>query len=291
MIILRRDALHVGRCTEGSPHASGIASTRATLLLVLIGLVALVSSSRAQNNPPRQFENSPPRPFQETAPGLVEGAPGVVTPQRITDEIEAWAKKRDESNGTPVERTFDFTIFHADSTAEFTALARYSLLILTVVTQKPEELPLKRVYLRTADWEIPLLKISSWRRNIDQTLLTYKMYGPYREDGFYLFPTSAYLRVAQLQADFAANRSDLPLLELPAQLGPKWLRTLQNPDPVPNALPNLKALQAFIKRRTSGFPIPDSLPQAALAKAPFPESLPQAAEPKKPGSLRELFNR
>jgi hypothetical protein len=138
--------------------------------------------------------------------------------------------------------------------AEFDALGRYAVIILTVVTQRADELPLKRVYLRMPDRELPVLKIASWRKNVDQTLATYKMYGAYREDGFYLFPTAAFLRIAQLQVDLAANRSGLPVLELPFRGGPNWLRTLPNPDPLPGARPNLKALQEFITRQTSAFP-------------------------------------
>jgi hypothetical protein len=28
------------------------------------------------------------------------------------------------------------------------------------------------------------VKLANWRRNVDQALVTYKMYEPYREDGF-----------------------------------------------------------------------------------------------------------
>ena len=159
-----------------------------------------------------------------------------------------------------------------------------------MVTQSVQELPLKRVYLRMPDREISLLKIASWRRDVDQTP-TYKMYGPYREDGFYLFPLSAYLRVAQLQADLTANRSGLPLLEFPYPNGPDWLKTMQNPDALPNALPNLRALQQFIKRETSGFPIPTSLPSIPEARRPAPAAVPQPDEPTKPASLKDLFKK
>jgi hypothetical protein len=97
--------------------------------------------------------------------------------------------------------------------------------IRSVVTQSAEELPLKRVYLRMPDREVPILKIASWRRDVDQTLVTYKMYGPYREDGFYLFPLGAYLRIAQLQVDLAAHRIALPVLELPSQGVPQTHRS------------------------------------------------------------------
>jgi hypothetical protein len=142
------------------------------------------------------------------------------------------------------------------------------------------------------DREIPVLKIASWRRDVDQALATYKMYGPNREDGFYLFPLTAYLRVAQLQADLAANRLSLPVLELPTQSGPPWLRTMQNPDPLPGALPSLRALQKFIKECTSGFPIPTSLPQVVPeARRPTPELSPQSDETKKPATLKDLFKK
>jgi hypothetical protein len=216
----------------------------------------------------------------------------LVTPERQTGKLEAWAKELEEKQSRPLERQIYYTGLHARDLAEFDALGRYSLLILTVVTQSAGELPVKRVYLRMPDREVPVLKIASWRRNIDQTLATYKMYGPYREDGFYLFPLSAYLRVAQLQADLAANRLSLPVLELPTDVGPDWLKTMQDPDPLPGALPKLRALQDFIRRNTSGFPIPTSLPQVAPeARRPTPVPVPQSDEPTKPTALKDLFKK
>jgi hypothetical protein len=187
-------------------------------LLALAAAVMMVSPAIAQNRP--QPADTPPRPFQEKARGLAPATPGPVTPQRQTDKIEAWAKEREAKQKPPLERVIYYSIRHPQDLAEFDALGRYSLLILTVVTQSTEELPLRRVYLRLPEREIPLLKIASWRRDVDQTLVTHKMYGPYREDGFYLFPLSAYLLTAQLQVDLAAKRSALPVFELPSPLGP-----------------------------------------------------------------------
>jgi hypothetical protein len=117
------------------------------------------------------------------------------------------------------------------------------------------------------------------------------MYGPFREDGFYLFPFSAYIRIAQIQMDLAANRSSLPVIEFPSASAPDWLRTRQNPDPV-LGLPNLRTLQEFIKRRTSGFPIPTSLPQVAPeAKRTAPAAVAQPDEAKKPAALKDLFKK
>jgi hypothetical protein len=261
-------------------------------LLTLAATVAMAVPVLAQNSPLGQKPNAPSAPFQEKGAAPIPGGPGLVTPQSLTDDLEAWAQEREAKQWGPLERTRYYRILQPRDLAEFNALGRYAVLVLTVITQRADELPLKRVYLRMPDREIPVLKIASWRRDVDQTLVTYKIYGPYREDGFYLFPLGAYLRVAQLQADFAANRSGLPLLELPYNLGPDWLKTVQNPDPLPSALPNLRALQELIKRKTSGFPIPTSLPQVVPeARRPTPEPAAQPDEARKPTALKDLFKK
>jgi hypothetical protein len=269
--------------------AVGGQSWRVLRLFALAATVGMAWPVLAQNSPLGQ---QPSSPFQEkgTAPRTV--TPNVETPQTHRDEIEVWAKDWQSKQVRPLERQTYYTILDARNVAEFDALAHYSLLILTVVTQSAEELPLKRVYLRMPDREVPVVKIASWRREVDQTLVTYRMFGPYREDGFYLFPLSAFLRVAQLQVDFAANRSGLPVLDLPAQVGPAWLRTLRNPDPLPDALPNVRALQEFIKRRTAGFPIPTAVPSPVpVARRPTPEPSPQSEDARKPTAIKDLFKK
>jgi hypothetical protein len=260
---------------------------RALPLFAVAAMFAIASPVLAQNNPLGQAPSTPPRPFQEKGTGTRPAPPGLLTPQTFTDGLETWAKEDEGKQLRPSERQHFFGTSVPRDVAEFEALGRYALLILTVVTQRADELPLKRVYLRMPDRELPVLKIASWRRNVDQTLATYKMYGPYREDGFYLFPFSAYLRIAQLQTDFATNRLSLPLLDFPHPRAPEWLKTLQNPDPLPGALPNLRALQDFIRSRTSGFPIPTSLPQVTPEKPAKREPVMEGELPTPP----ELQNR
>jgi hypothetical protein len=200
-----------------------IRSRRALRLFALAATVTMASPVLAQNNPLGQLPGTPPRPFQEKGYAPHTVPPGLETPQTVSNKLERYAKDWQSKQVLPVERITVYTIWDPSNRAEFEALAHYSLLLLTVVTQSAEELPLKRVYLRMPDREIALLKIGSWRREVDQALVTYKMYGPYREDGFYLFPTVAQIRIAQIQVDFAANRSGLPVLELPTQDVPELL--------------------------------------------------------------------
>jgi hypothetical protein len=134
------------------------------------------------------------------------------------------------------------------------------VLLLTVVTHKAEELPLKRVYIRANDQDVPVQKPSSRRGDVDSALLTHKIYGPYRETGFYLLPTGMTLRDGQLLADFAVNRTAMPILQLPNKGTPDQVRRFPNLDPARGARPDLRVLQALLEKRTSGFPIPRSLP-------------------------------
>src|SRR6516165_4654447 len=158
---------------------------RGLRLSVGFGVLLMVSASLAQNIPARQ--SNPPTPFQEKAPSAYRGEGGVTTPRSQTLGIESKARKRHEQfNGAPLERNSFAAFIDADDVAEFSALGRYSVVVLTVVTQKSEELFLKRLYVRTLEQEIPLLKLSTRRIDVDQGLLTYGMFGPYREDGLYL---------------------------------------------------------------------------------------------------------
>jgi hypothetical protein len=247
-------------------------------LVALIGAVLAASPSLAENNAPR-----PPRPFQEKGgePTPWEGPFLGITPQQRTEEIEKWAREHEQ---TVLERCSFVRFFYPADAKEFAVFARYSLLVLTVQAQKPEELPLKRVYLRTPEREIALLKLSSWRTNVDQKLLGYRGCGPYRENGFYLYPFSAIMRVGQIQADFT-HRLSHPVLDLPAYQIPDWLKGIQSPDPEPDAWPDPKALDLFIKRNTPGWPPINTVPEVAVPK-------PQAGEPKAPSAgLRDLFRK
>jgi hypothetical protein len=211
----------------------------------IIGLLA-ASLAQAQTTP---------------APDAPDGKleTGVVTPERVTQQIEEWAKQRQESGG-PSARVAHVWIFFAGGPNEFAALGRYSVLLLTVVTQRSEELPLKRVYIRANDQDVPVQKISTRRGDVDSALLTHKIYGPYRETGFYLIPTGMTMREGQLLADFAANRTAMPILQLPNKGTPDQVKRFPNLDPTPRAKPELKVLQTLLEKQTAGFPIPRSLP-------------------------------
>jgi hypothetical protein len=268
-----------------------------------MAIVTAAAPALAQNAPSKAATSVAPPPVQEKAPETDPLLQDVASPERHRQWIEIWAVGRDAAQGRYLEHATFCSFQHARDVAEFDALGRYSLLLLTALAHRAEDLPLRRVYVRLPDREIPLVKVGSWRQTNDPAGVAYRVFGPYREDGLYLFPTSALLRTAQLQADFAANSPAFRVLEFPSwsasgssclspRSPPDWLSTVQNPDPAPGALPNLKALQEFMQAKTSGLPVPASVPSPLPeARRDTPESAPQPDGPKKPASLKDLFKR
>ncbi len=183
---------------------------------------------------------------------------GVFSPDRINADLEESARKRQIANPNPAPRGAFFKIVYARNVGEFNALARYSVMLLTSISQKPEELPLKRVFHR-AGQEHPIARVSNWRSEVDAAMLARKIYGPYREDGFYLFPTGFWVRDGQLLLDYAANASGISIAKLPGPTIAR-LKDFGNLDPAPGTKPNLAALQKVIRERFTGFPVPTSLP-------------------------------
>jgi hypothetical protein len=225
-------------------------STFSLRILALIVAFAAASAAGAQDNQRRPDQ---PPPFKEKGGDPIPLPATVVTPQQRTEEIEKWAREHQQPE-QPQQFSYVRFFWPADA-KELAALAGYSLMVLTVQTHKSEELPLSRVYLRTATQLTPLLKIASWRMDVDPRLLAYTRYGPYREDGFYLFPFSAIVRSGQIQADFAMNRTAYPVLDFPAYEAPGWLSNVQSPDAAPGARPDPAALARIIRRSTAGFPV------------------------------------
>jgi hypothetical protein len=221
---------------------------RQFVVFALIGCLASVGIAHAQTSPA-------PKGPKDTV------LSGEFTPDRVKSDQEAFAKKQQESGKGPLPRGRNYYFSWSTITpAEFEALNRHTVLLLAVWTQKPEELPVKLVHIRTDTQDMTIEKVSSWKTPVDSGSITAKIYGPNREDGFYLMPGGAMLRKGQLRAELSANGAGWILLELPSTVASADAKRFPNLDPAPNAKPDLKVLQAFIRRKFPGFPVPASLP-------------------------------
>jgi hypothetical protein len=183
---------------------------------------------------------------------------GGTTPEGLNASIAEDAKKIEAAG--PRARHLKFRFYRAGNPTEYEALGRYAVILISVLTQKPEELPVKSLYIRTAAGDVPLRKVSSWRSELDGESLVAKMFGRHREDGFYLLPTSVLYRDGQVMIDLTAGRTAAAILQLPSKAAQVGADKLPKTDPAPNARPNLKVLQTFIARNFPGFPLPKAVP-------------------------------
>jgi hypothetical protein len=216
--------------------------TRDVFLLALIGLLLAAAPAHAPNTRgPRDKSIS-----------------GTISPERIKSDAEEDARELQDS----LPRHPMFYAMWTKDPAVFAALAKYTLFLVPVWTQKAEELPVKRVFIRAPRGEeIPVLNVLSWRTPVEQGSATAKRYGAYRQDGFYLVPTGALMREGQLIMDLSAGATELVMLELPTIKANAQddKDKVPNGDPAPGAKPDLKALQDFIRRNFPGFPVPSAV--------------------------------
>ncbi|HWS10693.1 MAG TPA: hypothetical protein VN362_22845, partial [Xanthobacteraceae bacterium] len=170
---------------------------------------------------------------------------GATTPKKLNDQIREGAKTQ-QARGTAAARYGVYTISWPKDEAERDQLASYAVVMVTVVTQKQQELPLQRVYLVAADGkETPLRQLNSWLGTIGPNTLTYTQLGKFRQDAFYTIPGAAVGRPGEVRLDFAINRVGFVLIHLPTtaqDLGYKLS------DPAPGAQPNNAVLRAMIQR-------------------------------------------
>src|SRR5581483_10616403 len=107
---------------------------------------------------------------------------GVFTPDRVKSDQEGFARKQQESGKGPLPRGRNYYfLWNALTPAEFEGLGRHIIFLISVWTQKPEELPVKLVHIRTEAQDLPVIKVSSWNTPVDGNSLTAKIFGPNRE--------------------------------------------------------------------------------------------------------------
>jgi hypothetical protein len=178
---------------------------------------------------------------------------GATTPKMLDEQINDVAKTQ-RARGAPAARYGVYSIAWPKDAAERDQLAGFAVVLVTVLTQTQQELPLQRVYLVPPDGnQMPLHQLNSWLGKIGPNTLTYTQLGKFRQDAFYTIPGAAVRRQGEVRLDFAINRVGFVLIHLPAtaqDLG------YELTDPVPGAQPNNAVLLSMIQREFPGFPLP-----------------------------------
>lgn len=172
-----------------------------------------------------------------------------VSPTAMNSRIERAANEYKRYAPIPRIGLFD-TAYPADS-KEYKALDGFAVMLLSVLTQPPEEIPPKRVYAKIGQEVVELKLLSSTFSKVDAAILTAKVFGKNRWDGLYLFPVYLERDAHELLMDFAKNRDDFVLTKFSGkdlnELGnlPIAKPTSKEPDP--------EALRKIIAREFPGF--------------------------------------
>jgi hypothetical protein len=177
----------------------------------------------------------------------------------MAKRLDESAQKIKKSNASGADRAAQIDFAWAQDEAEYLALGKYVIVLVSVVSKSEKEPPLKRVYIRDK-WrhETPLEQPSSERREVPKDSLTHSVFGAYHEDSFYLAPAQLMKGEGDVVADFAANRSGFRLYSLPAE-PPDFVEADRRGMPKQGAKPDPKALKAMLEREYSGFKLPDGL--------------------------------
>lgn len=229
--------------------------------LAVICLSITTFSLHAQNQSQDQSQSQPTAAADQVSTNAPEAKPiqGAVTPERVSNEMEAAAKKH---NGSAVGFGHRFYFKLAANASDFEALDRYAVLLVATWSQKKDAYPI-RVFIRTQNGNIPLRQISAtYTADSADKSLAAKIYGPYRENVFYLIPAAMMLRDGEVSIKFVGSKISNPLFKLPSAVAINEFkqRSLRQEDPDPNAKPDLQTLQNLFKTKFTGFPIPDSVP-------------------------------
>jgi len=183
---------------------------------------------------------------------------GAVTPADMTERLEKAAVRTKEQAPKGASRGSSIDFCWASSAEEYRAIGKYVLVLVSVVTQDPAELPLRRVYVTVNGEQTDLVRLSSQRRDVEKGSTTFSILGPFREDGFYVAPAGLMMSDGYLQADFATRRNNFNLYKLPGT-PPDFVRVDNNPMPTRDAVPNMPALKALLAREYRGFELPPGL--------------------------------
>ena len=157
--------------------------------------------------------------------------------QRIRGAAQQYAQY------APVPRMAFNDVTYPATVDEFRALNGYGLMLITVMTQDANEVPLARVVLNSTDGTHVFELLGSIRSPVDDAAIA-RVLGNTRYDALYLFPVHLRQASGELLVDFAANRTGFVLTRFP--LPPL---DIQLPaDPPSAAAPPAAALQAMLRR-------------------------------------------
>jgi hypothetical protein len=207
-------------------------------LTSLIVLQAIPNASIAQDSSPAKAESvsSLNNPVWYPTPATPEGS---------NKKIEEAAQQSNNEEGVPVSNLYN--IAYPEDRPSYEALNGHALLLLTAISHKKEELPLKSVYVQQDATRTELQRIAmvlSDQSNSEN--ISVKVFGAYRMDAVYALPIQLRMKTGTLTVDFAQNYSGVKVATFGSPL-PKGVAELVS-NPLKNqTIPPLSVLEAFME--------------------------------------------
>lgn len=210
---------------------------RVIFLLFLFGVI---------NGPSVAQDNSNHDVLHILGPGSTVSEP--VTSDNMWQRIYELASEYRQY--APIPRVGFSDITYPANAKEYRAVDGYGILLVTVVTQDPAEVPLARVSLRGDRWTHTFQVLSSVRSPVEDPAVS-SVFGGTRCDSLYLFPMHLRHKSGQLLVDFATNRKEFVLAKFPLDPFGDDLPT----DPPSGPYPPPEAFERLIKRELPAFAV------------------------------------
>jgi hypothetical protein len=167
------------------------------------------------------------------------------TPEELNRKIEEAAQQAKDGDSFPFSVIYN--IAYPEDSSAYEALNGHAILMLTAISHKQEELPLKSVYVQqdTARIELKLIRMILSDQSQSGNLNA-KVFGAYRMDAVYILPIPLRVKAGTLLADFAQNHSGVKVAVFGAGLSNELAELVSHP-PKSQTTPPLSTLEAFIE--------------------------------------------
>lgn len=148
----------------------------------------------------------------------------------------------------PISRIGFSDITRPASIEEYHQLDGYGLLLITIITQNEQEIPVKRAFFRGENKMVEFEKLYEQTSRVpDEYDNVIKVLGKYRADTLYLFPLYCRVLTGDLIIDFMKNRDGFVVTKFPIEKD-------DLPVTVPSSkTPPMNAIDELIKREVPLF--------------------------------------
>lgn len=173
-----------------------------------------------------------------------------VNVERINQRLEGYAEKY--KSYAPIQRMALYDIGYPHNEEEYNQLDGQAILMITALSQKEGELPLKRVYVIADGKEIELVSIKTFLSKIsDAKNQVGVVFGANRVDALYLLPVYLRMKKADVMAEFSNYSSPLKIVSFDGETS-EAVKALPNKPPKGKGF-SQTFLDTFLKREYPAF--------------------------------------